>query len=232
MVWDVTWKGRQQKALMCLLNSRKESFYKGWFWACKQHDTESKDRFFFHELPSPRHSQWCPAEREYLQWCNLTGMAVLVSTLPQMPSNVCILHSTNLLPEWTFESMWHVASLTQELVSMSPLKFKHPENSELPLPVSANWYVNSQLHDFESHSWDLKKQEKLNEKQAVLLDSKRTKWGLFLSTFSFFQPLPYLGTHFQAILYHDQDQLYDPLVNDKVLMKFQRTTHPKYWKIY
>lgn len=44
----------------------------------------------------------------------------------------------------------------------------------------------------------------------------------------FFQPLPYLGTHFQTILYHDQDQQYDPLVNEKVLMKFQSTTHPKY----
>lgn len=111
---------------------------------------------------------------------------------------------------------------------MRPLKFKHPENLELLLPISANRYINSQFHDFESHSWDLKNKEKLNEKQAVLLDSKRTKWGLYLSPFSFFQPLPYLGTHFQTILYHDQDQQYDPLVNEKVLMKFQSTTHPKY----
>lgn len=49
---------------------------------------------------------------------------------------------------------------------------------------------------------------------------------------SLFSAITTLREHtFKDILYHHQDQQYDPLVNEKILMKFQSMTHPKYWKI-
>lgn len=135
VAWDVTWKGRQQKALVCLINRIKSSFYKGWFWACKQHGTESKDRLFFHELPNPRHSQPCPAEREYLQWCNPTDMAILVYTRC-LKCQVMSTFSTAQICSQN-ELLSQHGTFHEELPSMSPLKFKHPENLELPLPVFA-----------------------------------------------------------------------------------------------
>lgn len=227
VAWDVTWKGRQKKALVCLLN-RRHSFYRGWFWACIKRGTESKDRLFFHELSNPRHSQWCPAEREYLQWCNLTDVAILVYTLCQVMSTFSIAQICS--QNESFESMWHFPSLTQELPSMNPLKFKHPENSELRLPIFAKlmckftiaWIWKSQY---------LKNKEKNKWIASSTFEFQKSKVGTIFICLLFSQPLPYLGNTLSAILYHDQDQQYDPLVDDKVLMKFQSMTHPKYWKI-
>lgn len=63
--------------------------------------------------------------------------------------------------------------------------------------------------------------------QPVTLESEEDKAGTIFA-FSFLNHYHTLGTYFQAILYNNEDQKSDPLVNDKVLMKFQNMTHPKY----
>lgn len=46
---------------------------------------------------------------------------------------------------------------------------------------------------------------------------------------SLFSTITTLREHtFKDIVYRHQDQQYDPLVNEKILMKFQSMTHPKY----
>lgn len=152
---------------------RRDSFYNGWFWACKQHDRE----FCMRGYKANTFSQWIIESKAFVTMSNRKGMPVLKLYYKHGYPNFNILiyihcwkcHarslcSTNSVPRMSvLEWVWHFSSpfLFHASQYDSLYKFKQSE-PELDFAHLQNQCINSQFQKFKSQILRPKRQTKIN----------------------------------------------------------------------